>query len=65
MSTILFKPVDVIDNGEYYIVRVEDPYLLGKYYRVGVKKTKEIQDKITFAINDIEWRLNGNEFPTK
>lgn len=63
VSEFLYRVVDVIEEDEYYIARVEDPYSLGKYHRVGVRKTQQIQEKIAYGIKDLEWRAAGNEFP--
>ena len=63
-SEVLFNVVDVIEEDHYLLVRVQDPYSPGIYYRVALRKTQEIKDKIAHATKDLEWRAEGNEFPT-
>jgi hypothetical protein len=63
ISCIVMKLIDVIEEDDYYLARVEDPYTR-KYHRVAIRKTPEISKKVENAIKDLEWRSNGGEFPS-
>ena len=58
------KLVDVSEEDDYYLVRVEDPYQAGKYHRVAIRKTDTIKKMVENGIKDLEWRSEGKEFPT-
>ena len=65
IAEIIFKFVDVIaEDDYYYLVKVEDPYLHGRYHRVAIKKSEEINSKIERAYYELDWIAKGNEFPT-
>jgi ribosome biogenesis protein Nip4 len=64
IGDIVHKFVDVIEESDYYLVKVEDPYYHGRYHRVGIKKSVTITHKIEMAYKQLTWIAQGNEFPT-